>query len=76
MTRFFFDYTTKDQRLLDYRGHEFKSSTSAIDFAEAIAEDLKNSLSANWMGWSVEVRNAEGRKLQSVPIDGFGLSAA
>jgi hypothetical protein len=76
MTRFFFDYTTKDQSLLDYRGHEFNNPQCAIDFAEAIAEDLKHSLSTDWLGWSIEVRNANGTKFMSLPVDTPELIAA
>jgi len=69
MIRFFFDYTTKDQSLLDYRGEEFRTPQGAIQFAEAIALDLKHSLAANWFGWSIEVRDADGRRVLSVLID-------
>jgi hypothetical protein len=67
--RFFFDYTTKDRRLYDYQGDEFLSSQDAYEFAEATAQSLKNSLKGDWMGWAVEVRNAEGRILFSLPVD-------
>ena len=40
MRRFFFDYTTDDQSLYDYCGHEFASSQSAVDFAEATVQVL------------------------------------
>jgi hypothetical protein len=76
MTRFFFDYTAKEQSLLDYGGHEFPSSGAAIEFAQAIAHDLKHSLSDNWRGWCVEVRNATGNRLLSVPVDSPELEAA
>ena len=76
MTRFFFDYTAKEQSLLDYGGHEFRSPQAAIEFAEAIAHDLKHSLSENWRGWSVEVRNAMGMRLLSLPVDSPELEAA
>jgi hypothetical protein len=76
MTRFFFDYTAKEQSLLDYGGHEFSSSQGAIEFAEAIAHDLKHSLTENWRGWSVEVRNATGMRLLSLPVDSPELEAA
>jgi hypothetical protein len=59
--RFFIDYRTKDQSLYDYQGDEFMSSKDAFDFAEAIAQSLKNKLDGGWIGWSVEVRDAEGR---------------
>ena len=76
MTRFFFDYTAKEQSLLDYGGHEFPSSGAAIEFAQAIAHDLRHSLSDNWRGWCVEVRNVAGLRLQSVPVDSPELEAA
>jgi hypothetical protein len=69
--RFFFDYTTKDQSLLDYRGQEFHNSTGAIEFAEEIVENLKCSLSTNWLGWQIEVRDTEGKKFLSLPIEQF-----
>ena len=76
MTRFFFDYTAKEESLLDYGGHEFPSSGAAIDFAQAIAHHLKHSLTDNWRGWCVEVRNATGNRLLSVPVDSPELEAA
>jgi hypothetical protein len=69
MTRFFFDYTMKDESLFDYRGEEFRSACGAADFAEAVADVLRHSMAADWTGWSVEVRNAEGTKLFSLPVD-------
>jgi len=66
--RFFFDYTTKDQSLRDYQGDEFLSSRDAFDFAETTAQNLKNNLNGDWIGWSVEVRDAEGTKYYSLPV--------
>jgi len=74
MKRYFFDYKAKDQSLYDYQSDEFLSSKHAFEFAEATAQSLKNSLNGNWKGWSVEVRNAEGRKLFSLPVD-FAIAA-
>ena len=68
MTRFFFDYRTSDQALYDYRGQEFKSVRSAEEFAQMIVQDLSYSLTDDWHGWSVEVRNAEGNRLLSLPV--------
>lgn len=68
MTRFFFDYATNGQSLYDYRGDEFRTAKSATEYAVAIAENLKHSLSDDWIGWWIEVRNAEGVKLSSVPV--------
>jgi two-component system, chemotaxis family, chemotaxis protein CheY len=72
--RFFFDYTTKDQSLRDYHGEEFRSVEDAFEFAETTAQDLKNNLTRDWMGWSVEVRDAEGTKYFSLPVE-TGLQA-
>lgn len=66
--RFFFDYTSPDRSLLDYRGDEFRCPDDAFDFAEATAQTMKSDLNGNWMGWSVEVRSAEGIKYFSLPI--------
>lgn len=67
--RFFFDYTKKDESLFDYRGDEFPTAEGAIEFAQATAQFLKDSLSSDWLGWCVEVRSVEGSKLYSVPVD-------
>jgi hypothetical protein len=74
MMRFFFDYTMKGKSLRDYRGEEFQSSKGAIDFAEAAVQILNHSLAGDWIGWSLEVRNAEGRKFLSVPVRATGMS--
>lgn len=71
--RFFFDYANKEKVLFDYRGDEFSSPHCAIEFAQATAEHLQCSLFREWLGWFVEVRNAEGRKFCSVPVDGEGM---
>jgi hypothetical protein len=69
MTRFFFDYRTRDQALYDYGGQEFKSVQSAEEFARMIVQDLSFSLTDDWHGWSIEVRNAECRRFLSLPIE-------
>ena len=68
MRRFFFDYTSKDSSLLDYKGEEFTSPKGAVEFAEAIALDLA-AAAKSWHGWSVEVRDAAGTKFRSLSID-------
>jgi Domain of unknown function (DUF6894) len=69
LMRFFFDYSTNGRSLYDYRGDEFQSPQSAIEFAEATAQYLKHSLSIDWIGWWIEVRNADGMKFFSLPVD-------
>jgi hypothetical protein len=76
MKRFFFDYFAHGQSLLDYRGQEFRDIQGAFDFAEAIVQDLKQSLTHNWDGWCVEVRNAAGDKFLCLPVDDETLRAA
>lgn len=68
MVRFFFDYTSNDKSLYDYRGEDFLSPQAAIEFAQTTAQVLTNSLSRDWVGWSIEVRNAEGKKFLSLPV--------
>jgi hypothetical protein len=67
MKRFFFDYRSADQSLYDYQGDEFGTSHAAIKFGEAIADNLKRSLGNEWIGWHVEVRNPEGKKICCYP---------
>jgi hypothetical protein len=66
--RFFFDYRSADRSLYDYEGHKFESLKSAIEFGEAIAENLRHSLGNNWIGWCVEVRNPKGQSFWSEAI--------
>ncbi len=68
--RFFFDYTSEEGRIYDYVGSEFKSTPSAVQFAEEKSALLKNAISRDWVGWSIEVCSAEGAKLCSLLIDG------
>ncbi len=66
--RFFFDYTTTEKTLYDYQGTEFHSFQSAFEFAEAMAQHLRDSLAGEWCSWSIEVRDAEGKKFLSLPV--------
>lgn len=66
--RFFFDYTSQDRSLLDYRGDEFLSPDDALDFAESTTQTMKSDLNGDWIGWSVEVRNADGIKYFTLPV--------
>lgn len=76
MIRFFFDYTSNDRSLYDYRGEDFLSPEAAIEFAQTTAQVLTNSLSGDWVGWSIEVRNADGKKFLSLPVPSAGPIAA
>lgn len=66
--RFFFDLKSEQSLVLDYSGEDFGHHEAAIDFAKAIATDMTHRLSAEWLGWSVEVWNAAGLKFITVPV--------
>jgi CheY-like chemotaxis protein len=74
--RFFFDYTSPDRSLLDYRGDEFLSPDDALDFAEATTQTMKSDLNGEWIGWSVEVRSADGNKCFTLPVVPVRLATA
>jgi hypothetical protein len=67
--RFFFDYKSEKQAVLDYSGYDFKCSRAAIEFAHETLLLLKNSLNREWDGWSIEVCSIDGAKLCKLPID-------
>lgn len=66
--RFFFDLKSKRHTVLDYSGEDFRHHDAAIDFAKAIAHDMKHRVSAQWLGWSVEVFDEGGHQFVSVPV--------
>jgi hypothetical protein len=66
--RFFFDYRTTGDSLYDYTGSEFGSIEAAVEFAGAIAEHLKHSLTRDWSDWRIEVRSAEGRTYSALSV--------
>jgi CheY-like chemotaxis protein len=67
--RFFFDYKARHHSIYDYNGDDFRSAQDAFDFAEATAQLLKTSLNGDWINYSVEVRDAEGKKYFSLPAE-------
>jgi hypothetical protein len=69
MSRYFFDLKAKDESVFDYSGEEFSSGQSAIEHAKIVGEYLTNSLSGEWIGWSLEVRNEHGKTVFSRSIE-------
>jgi two-component system, chemotaxis family, chemotaxis protein CheY len=67
--RLYLDYTSKGRVLYDYAGIEFLSTNDAYNFAAETADALKNQLDSDWTGWSIEVRNADGRKYFTLSLD-------
>jgi hypothetical protein len=49
-------------------GVEFRTFQGAREYADAITCHLQNSLSGEWIGWRVDVRNADGMKFFSMPV--------
>jgi hypothetical protein len=44
------------------------TSKDAFDFAQETARSLQNKLDGDWLGWLVEVRDAQGRECASFPV--------
>jgi CheY-like chemotaxis protein len=74
--RLYLDFKSKSRVLYDYAGDEFLSTEDAYDFAAETADGLKNQLDRAWVGWSIEVRNAEGKKYFTLPLDGAETNTA
>lgn len=75
MTRFYFDYTKHNRAMYDFEGAEFQDLRGAIEFAETIAQDFKSCSSGAWIGWSIEVLNAQGEKFHSLRIESAAVIA-
>lgn len=75
MTHFYFDYTKHNRTIYDFEGAEFEDPYQAIEFAEAIARDLRGRSTGAWIGWSIEVLDAEGIKYHSLPIESAAVVA-
>ena len=68
MTRYFFDLVNPQRSEYDFRGGEFPTPDRAFQLAELIALDLAIEPESKWSGWSIEVCNALGQSLFSVPV--------
>ena len=66
--RLFFDVQHQDSRCYDYRGGDFGRLEDATQMAELIALDLGCSETDDCAGSQVQVRNANGETLFSVPV--------
>lgn len=64
----FFDVLGPQSRLYDFRGQYFDKPESAADVAKLIALDLANSETEDWEGTQIQVKNAAGDTLFSVPV--------
>jgi hypothetical protein len=66
--RLFFDIQHPDSRCYDYHGSDYGRLEDATQTAELIAVGLGCSETDDCTGSQVQVRNAEGDTLLSVPI--------
>ncbi|MGA8615483.1 MAG: hypothetical protein WB760_28150 [Xanthobacteraceae bacterium] len=76
MTRYFFDLVGEQRCQHDFRGRDLPTLEDARRLAELIAVDLATGPEYQWTGWSVAVRDADGRELFTVPIQVLALTAA
>lgn len=66
--QFFFDYTSGDEAILDYKGEDFRAPEPAIDYGRTIADHLRHALNENWREWTIAVRDVEGKTVHRLPI--------
>jgi hypothetical protein len=71
--RFCFALTSPRHSESRLRVGEFPSAQRALQLAELIAFELGAEADGNWRDWTVEVRDAEGRGLFTVPVAGAGI---
>lgn len=76
MNRYFFDLVGKERSEYDYSGRDLPSPANAYSLAELIALDLAIDEQQPWCGWTVKVRNAQGREMHCVPVQPGYLAAA
>jgi hypothetical protein len=68
MRRFFFDVCTTSGPLPDYEGQEFHLDEDVRKYAEHFVLKLQASDLFVWAGATAEVRNGDGKKLFSIPV--------
>ena len=76
MHKYFFDITREHSRQYDYHGRMLPGPEQAQRYAELLALDLEMNVDGQWSGWAVDVRDARGRQLCSVPVRYPDLVAA
>ena len=68
MTRFFFDVVNGTSSSYDFHGQYFKTESEAREMAEIVSFDLACSENAERKDTSIQVRDALGQTLFSVPV--------
>ena len=76
MKKYFFDLVGQRGSEYDFRGREFAEPQKAFQLAQLLALDLEVGGEDEFSGGSINVRNADGHKLFTVPIRTPDLIAA
>ena len=75
MKKYFFDRVGQSCSEYDFRGHDFAEPQKALQLAQLLALDLEVGGEEEFVGGSINVRNADGHKLFSVRICGEAMAA-
>ena len=67
-TRWFFDLVGPDARSIDFHGRYFRDPKEAHEHAQLLSLDLSCMDLERWQDAEVQVRDAAGSRLFSVPI--------
>jgi uncharacterized protein DUF6894 len=76
MKKYFFDLVGEGCSEYDFRGREFAEPQRAFHLAQLLAIDLEVGGGDAFSGGSINVRNADGHQLFTVPIREAELIAA
>jgi hypothetical protein len=68
MTRLFFDLVGPNDRSIDFHGRYFRDPKEAHEHAQLLSLDLNCTDIEKWQDAEVQVRDAAGSRLFSVPI--------
>ncbi len=68
MKKYFFDRVGQGCSEYDFRGRDFAEPQKAYQLAQLLALDMEVGGGDEFFGGSINVRNADGHKLFSVPI--------
>ena len=76
MNKYFFDVVSQNHSEYDYQGRVLDAPEKALRVAELVALDLEVESDGGRAGWSVAVRDAQGRQYFTIPVQSAELIAA
>ena len=68
MKKYFFDVVSEGSEEYDFHGHDFAEPQKAVQLAHLLALDMQVGYGDELSGGSINVRNAAGHELFTVPI--------